>query len=296
MSQFLRAPSWPVTGLLLASLFVADVLAAPQFPVLTDRVVDQANILSATTEVELKALLKAHETETSNQIVVVTLKSLDGYAIDDYGYQLGRHWGIGQAEHDNGALLIIAPNERKVRIEVGYGLEGTLTDALSSYIINNDIVPWLKIKDFDTGAKRGIEAMLLALQQEPNEYNTFRKSRKKSGGGSSIFTLFPLFIPLIFIGELFSSRTRGNLFRSLSISGFFGLLAWAITTSIMISLGVFAVMFLISMFSRGGGGGGLGSGNGGVYFPGGFGGGGFGGGGFGGGGGSFGGGGASGGW
>src|SRR3546814_20682237 len=79
-------------------------------------------------------LLASHEQATSNQLVVVTLPSLQGTAIDDFGYQLGRHWGIGQQGRDNGALLIVAPNERTVRIEVGYGLEGELPDATSHAI------------------------------------------------------------------------------------------------------------------------------------------------------------------
>ncbi len=283
----------PIVGLFLW-LICLYAIATPNFPELTGRVVDQANILSSVIEIELKQLLETHENKTSNQLVVVTLKSLEGYAIDDYGYQLGRHWGIGQKDKNNGALLIIAPNERKVRIEVGYGLEDTLTDALSSYIINQNIVPYFKKNDFDTGVLNGTKNIIKSLNQEPNEYNPKQKSRTKPGIGSSIFTLIPLFVPLIFIGEIFTSRKRGNFFRSLSLGGFFGLLAWAITTSIVISLGVFAVIFIMSLFGRGGGG--MNGHNGGVYFPGGFGGGTFGGGGFGGGGGSFGGGGASGSW
>jgi len=267
--------------------------AAPNFPALTDRVVDQADILTISTESELKNLLTKHENETSNQVVVVTLKSLGGYEIADYGYQLGRHWGIGQKDKNNGALLIIAPNERKMRIEVGYGLEGTLTDALSGYIINQDIVPHFKQQDYDTGVLNGAKAIIKTLNQEPNEY-TSKPQQRKQTIGNSIFTLIPLFFPLIFIGEMFSARKRGNFFGSLAFGGFFGLLAWAITTSVLISVGVFVIIFLMRLFGKGNGGGGSRRG-GGVYFPGSFGGGGtFGGGGFGGGG--FGGGGASGGW
>ena len=105
------------------------------FPALTGRVVDEAGVLDAETRTALTASLAALELKTTDQLVVVTLKSLQGTSIEDYGYQLGRHWQIGQKDKNNGVLLIVAPNERKVRIEVGYGLEGTLTDAVTKLII-----------------------------------------------------------------------------------------------------------------------------------------------------------------
>ena len=109
--------------------------AAPKFPALTGRVVDDAHVLTDQTKGDLDQKLAALEAKTSRQLVVVTLPSLQGYEISDYGYQLGRAWGIGQAKLNNGVLFIIAPNEHKVRIEVGYGLEPVLTDALSEVII-----------------------------------------------------------------------------------------------------------------------------------------------------------------
>jgi uncharacterized protein len=283
--------------LMLLALYLSSIAvwAAPNFPSLTDRVIDQANILSTATKSELKILLAKHESETSNQIVVVTLKSLEGYEIADYGYQLGRYWGIGQKDKDNGVLLIIAPNERKMRIEVGYGLEGTLTDALSRYIISQDIAPFFKQDDYDAGVLNGTKAIIQTLNQEPSDYIPEPKQKRQTLG-SSIFTLIPLFFTLIILGELFATRKNGKLFGSLAFGGFFGLLAWLITTSVLISLGVFLIIFFMRLLGKGDGsnfGGG-----GGVYIPGGFGGSGsYGrGGGFGGGGGSFGGGGASGGW
>ena len=100
-------------------------------------------------------MLAAHERATGQQVVVVTLDSLQGYSIEDYGYQLGRHWGIGQKGKNNGALLIVAPKEHKVRIEVGYGLEGTLTDATSRTIIQNYILPSFKRGDYNAGVVGG---------------------------------------------------------------------------------------------------------------------------------------------
>ena len=105
-------------------------------PALTGRVVDQAGILSPAVKAELETALAAHENNTTNQVVVVTLESLNGANIEEYSLELGRRWGIGQKGKDNGVLLVVAPNDKQIRIEVGYGLEGILTDALSGNIIN----------------------------------------------------------------------------------------------------------------------------------------------------------------
>jgi uncharacterized protein len=137
--------------------------AAPEFPPLTGRVNDRAGLLSERDEAELENALARFEAETTNQIVVATLASLQGLAIEDYGYQLGRHWGIGQEGKDNGALLIVAPDEREVRIEVGYGLEGDLTDARSRTIIETGILPHFRQGDFAAGVKAGVAGMIATL-------------------------------------------------------------------------------------------------------------------------------------
>ncbi len=152
-----------ILALLLFPLFIANALAAIQFPELTGRVVDEAGLLSEPVKTRIAQKLAAHESATSNQVVVVTLKSLDGYDIADYGYQLGRHWGIGQKDRDNGVLFIVAPNDRKVRIEVGYGLEGNLTDALSADIIQNRVLPRFRAGDFQGGIAAGVDAILAAI-------------------------------------------------------------------------------------------------------------------------------------
>ncbi len=142
---------------------VSPVLAAIHFPELTGRVVDNAHILSQSTISSLSQTLEEYENGTSNQLVVVTLPSLEGNTIEDYGYQLGRHWQIGQKGKDNGVLLIVAPNERKVRIEVGYGLEGVLTDAISSQIIQTIILPDFRNKDMEKGVVEGTQAIISVL-------------------------------------------------------------------------------------------------------------------------------------
>jgi uncharacterized protein len=153
------------TVLLLGFVLRAGVAfsADLKFPPLTGRVVDDAGILSPSTISELDEMLAQHEHTTSEQIVVATLGSLQGHSIEDYGYQLGRSWGIGQKGKNNGAILIVAPNEHKVRVEVGYGLEGQLTDAASRVIIENYITPQFRKGDFNAGVLAGTGAILRAL-------------------------------------------------------------------------------------------------------------------------------------
>src|SRR5580658_1795422 len=136
--------------------FAAPAAAAPTFPALTGRVVDGANILSDATKSDLDSKLAALEAKTSRQLVVVTIPSLQGYEISDYGYQLGRAWGIGQAKLNNGVLFIIAPNEHKARIEVGYGLEPILTDALSEVILQSAVLPKFRTGDYNGGVEAGV--------------------------------------------------------------------------------------------------------------------------------------------
>lgn len=147
-------------GIGLALALPALALAAPKFPPLTGRVVDDAQILSPATEAKLTAELAALEQQTGHQLVVATLPDLQGYEIEDYGYQLLRTWGIGRKDQDDGAILIVAPSQRKVRIEVGYGLEPVLTDALSSFIIQRAILPAFKAGDLEKGVVDGTEAIV----------------------------------------------------------------------------------------------------------------------------------------
>lgn len=163
-----------IAGLWLACLPAA---AEPTFPDLTGRVVDEADLLGPEDEQALTAELEALENKSSDQLVVVTLPSLQGYEIEDFGYQLGRHWGIGTAKLNNGVLLIVAPNERKVRIEVGYGLESTLTDALSSLIIQNAILPRFRSGDFAGGIKDGVHDIALVLTGDAAEVEERARAR-----------------------------------------------------------------------------------------------------------------------
>jgi uncharacterized protein len=167
---------WVALTMALA-LWLSPGLAEPVFPELTGRVVDDANLLSYPEEVAITADLKALEDKSSDQLVVVTLPSLQGYSIEDFGYQLGRHWGIGTAKWDNGVILIVASTERKVRIEVGRGLEGTLTDALSKIIIENAVLPRFREGDFAGGIKNGVRDIALVLTGDAAEVEARAKAR-----------------------------------------------------------------------------------------------------------------------
>jgi len=160
------------------ALLIAPAAAEPTFPALTGRVVDDANLLSESDKQDLAADLKVLEDKSSDQLVVVTLPSLQGYPIEDFGYRLGRHWGIGTAKLNNGVLLIVAPNERKVRIEVGTGLEGTLTDALSKVIIENGILPRFRQGDFAGGIANGVRDVALVLTGDAAEVEARAKARQ----------------------------------------------------------------------------------------------------------------------
>ena len=157
-------PRLAVLALLAALAFAPGLsVAAPSFPPLTGRVVDNADILSPQIEAELTAKLEALETETQHQLVVATLADLQGYEIEEYGYQLGRAWGIGREGVNDGVLFLVAPAERKVRIEVGYGLEGVLTDALSSVILQTKVLPRFKDGDMPEGIVAGTDALIEQL-------------------------------------------------------------------------------------------------------------------------------------
>ena len=138
--------------------------ASMTFPALTGRVVDQAGLLTEPDRAALTASLADLEARTTDQLVVVTLKSLQGRAIEDYGYQLGRSWKIGQKDKDSGALLIVAADQRQVRIEVGYGLEGTLTDAATRIIIETAILPAFRTGDYAGGIRNGTAQIIGLLE------------------------------------------------------------------------------------------------------------------------------------
>jgi uncharacterized protein len=183
---------------------------ALDFPALTGRVVDQAGVINAASRAAIDAKLKALEDKSGIQLVVATVKSLQGGDIETYANQLFRFWKLGEAKKNNGVLLLVAPTEHKVRIEVGYGLEGTLTDALSSVIISSAIVPRFKTGDFSGGIDRGVDGIISVLSGDAAEWH--RKVNVRSEDASSDFNkLFPLlFFGLLFLVMWYLIRHAGG--------------------------------------------------------------------------------------
>ena len=271
---------WWLAALVIA-VSLATAAAAQNLPRLTGRVVDQADLLPPAQEAALSARLESLERTTSRQLVVVTIPDLQGYTIEDFGFRLGEAWRIGDREADNGAILLIAVADRKMRIEVGDGLEPILTDAMSGLIIRTTIRPRFQAGDYVGGINAGVDAIIAQLQAPPEvaeqraiDAANAEHDRSRNGGSGSPFPLlFWLIILFFVIIPLLRSGFRGRRYRGRR-RGFGGpVVIWGPGWG--------------GGSSRGWGGWGGGGSSGG---------GGFGGGGFSGGGGSFGGGGASGGW
>ena len=214
-------------GYVLAGIFsllwlaLSHAQAAPQTPALTGRVVDEAGILSDDTKQALTGMLAGDEQQSGRQVVVVTLKSLQGYTIEEFDVDLGRAWHIGQKGKDNGALIIVAPSEHKMRIEVGYGLEGTLTDAKSRVIIDEYMKPSFRKNDYDAGILAGTKAVLQTLGNKTLAPPPESQDDDDSNGvpfGFIIFIIVMLllfhggrmFWPLFFLGGGFGGGGRGG--------------------------------------------------------------------------------------
>jgi uncharacterized protein len=193
--------------------YAVAAVAAPSFPPLTGRVVDDANIIPPAVETEIEGKLVALEAKTTDQLVVATVPSLQGYDIADFGYQLGRHWAIGQKDKNNGVLLIVAPSEREVRIEVGYGLEGDLTDALTKIIIENAIIPRFKDDDMPGGILAGVDDIIKVLTGEDAEIQELVQRQSDEGSDEDwsipVFVIFPaVWVALILLTHL--RRRKGR--------------------------------------------------------------------------------------
>ena len=214
-----------ILRLLLALLLLAPFAAQAQTFPKRDRepVVDAANLLSAAQKAEITALAEDINMSTTRQFVVATIPDLQGYDIADYGYRLGRAWGIGQKDANNGILLIVAPNERKVRIEVGYGLEPIMTDAMSSSIIQDTILPRFRANDMPGGIVAGAQAigeqMKLPLEAaearakaQADKATTAPRQNRRSNGGFPWGIVFWGIILVFVIIPMFA-RGRGRKYR-----------------------------------------------------------------------------------
>lgn len=287
-----------VSFILACVLSLASAVTSPSFaldvPPLTGRVVDLAHVLPADVAASLANDLEAHETKTSNQVAVLILPSLEGEPLESFSHRVGTTWKLGQKGTENGVLLLVALRERKVRIEVGYGLEGTLTDLRSAHIIRQEIVPRFRSGDLPGGIAAGVHAILGTIE------GTYKAEEVLSGHARSDQepTAFQYVIIGIVVGTLAGIVLSHGLQRTRALLG--SLLAFLVAQFASVGLGLLAagvtafLLWLILQANRGRGGG---WGEGFMIGPGGGFGGSFGGGGgFSGGGGDFGGGGASGDW
>ncbi|MFO1168483.1 MAG: TPM domain-containing protein [Rhodoblastus sp.] len=194
-------PRWVdgFVSLAMALALVWSTLAlAFNFPALTGRVVDQANIIPSATRAQIERKLASLEDKSGIQLVVATVSSLEGSDIETYSVDLARAWKIGEAKKNNGLVLLVAPNERKVRIEVGYGLEGTMTDALSSVIIQSAIIPKFRAGDFPGGIAAGVDAIIDALTVDSGEWQKKSKVRVEQQP-DLIDQILPFIIFLLFV-------------------------------------------------------------------------------------------------
>ena len=282
----------------LAMLLPARPVAALEVPTLTARVNDYAGMLSPATKQQLESVLAALEKSDSTQLAVLTIPSLEGENLEDFSLKVVEKWKLGQKSIDNGALLLIAKNDRKLRIEVGYGLEGVLTDLTSGRIIRDIITPQFRNGNFDQGVINGVSAMIAAVRGEFNAQDVVPSGKGSEGdtAGFMIFLLFAFFN----IGKMLGRNkmmagTIGAVIAPVIGSLFLGF-QWLILLG-LIPAGFIASYLASLLFGNFNGSSGGRSGRSGRFSSGGFGGGGFsGGGGFGGGGGGFGGGGSSGRW
>jgi len=184
---------------------------ALDFPQLTGRVVDQANVMTPESRADLEAKLKDLEDKSGIQLVVATVKSLQGSDIETYTNELFRTWKLGQAQKNNGVLLLVAPAEHKVRIEVGYGLEGTLTDALSSVIISSAIIPRFKTNDYSAGIERGVDGIVSVLNGDSADWQpkvSVRSDQDDQGNGIFFVIIILLVIYVIWLGYRNSTSGR----------------------------------------------------------------------------------------
>jgi uncharacterized protein len=290
----------------LALLLAAGSLLTPRsacaqvaVPPLTARVTDLTGTLSGEAVNRIESKLAAFEATKGSQIAVLILPTTQPEEIEQFSIRVAEAWKLGRKGVDDGAILLVAKNDRRVRIEVGQGLEGALPDAIANRIVEETIAPHFKTGDFDGGIEAGINQMITVVNGEPLPAPD-RKWEHHGGLGS----MLPLLLVVVFVVSGVLRALFGRLFGSLATGGVAGGLAWLLSHLLPIGLGAGVVAFMFAMLAggtsrgwsagRGGWGGGFGGGLGGGFGGGGFGGGG--GGGFSGGGGGFSGGGASGSW
>jgi uncharacterized protein len=196
------------TSLLVLVLLCASAWAAIEdsFPALTGPVVDAAGLLDASARVQISQDLLDYQSRSGHQVVVATVPSLENHDIRDYGNRLFRHWALGDKRRDDGVLLLVAPNERKVSIEVGYGIEPDLTDALSKIIIENAVTPRFRAGDYAGGISAAIDDIAKALGGSGNE--VLERARNQSA--PSLGDVLPVIILFIIVLVIIANASRGG--------------------------------------------------------------------------------------
>jgi uncharacterized protein len=279
------------TAVCHAALVRADVAVPP----LTGRVIDLTGTLSGRAVNQLETELAAFEVKKGSQIAVLIVPTTQPEDIEQFGIRVAEQWKLGRKGVDDGAILLVAKNDRRTRIEVGYGLEGALSDAISNRIIDETITPHFKLGDFDAGVEEGVKQMIAVADGEPLPAPDHRWERRRNLGG-----LLPFLLVLVVVASGVLRGIFGRLLGSMATGAVAGGLVWVISHLLVVGVGAGVLAFLFALLlgsARGwstgspGWGGGFGGGLGGSGF-----GGGGSGGGFSGGGGGFGGGGASGSW
>jgi uncharacterized protein len=203
------------TLVLSLAIFAPAIAADPNFPPLSGRVVDQANVLSPDTRSTLTTKLKDLEDKSGIQLVVATVSSLEGLEVEPYANQLFRAWKLGEQKKNNGVLFLVAPKEHKVRIEVGYGLEGTLTDATSKIIIINAVAPRFKSGDFNGGVTRGVDDVITVLTTDASEWQK-RPIVRPQEQTDIVGILIPILVIAIFLFIFIHTvRQQGGVGRAL---------------------------------------------------------------------------------
>ena len=225
--------------------WVAPALALVAVPPLTGRVVDQTGTLSSGDIASLTQTLKDIETRKGSQIAVLIVPTTDGEAIEQFALRVAEAWKIGRKKIDDGALLVIAKNDRRLRIEVGYGLEGALTDATTRRIIDEEITPKFKSGDFAGGVSAGVNRMIRVIDgeklpaPEPEHWQS-------PSLGNWIDPFNPFVLAFVFIVGGGLRATLGRLFGSIATGGFVGFVAWLFIGGVGVALVVGVVAFLVS--------------------------------------------------
>lgn len=286
----------PLLALLLLWLAMGACFSAHAeiaVPKLTGHIIDQTMTLSPSEIAQLEQSLSAFEAKKGSQVAVLIVPTTEPEAIEQYSIRVAEAWKLGRQKVDDGVILLIAKNDRALRIEVGYGLEGALTDIASKRIISEIITPYFKQGDFNAGITAGVQQMMRVIDGEPLPAPVHKNANGSKNGSSFL----PIIILIAFVVGGTLRAILGKFFGALATGGIIGIIVWIFISAFGMAILAGLAAFLFTLFSNGGGGGGgRGWGGGGGFGGGSFGGGGFGGGGFGGGGGGFGGGGASGRW